>query len=58
DGGDVLVERDECRGKGGAPGFKVAILGAAGAIGQSLSLLMYNSSFPSCLFDFFFGYFH
>ncbi|XLR39833.1 hypothetical protein S83_024493, partial [Arachis hypogaea] len=39
DGGDVLVERDECRGKGGAPGFKVAILGAAGAIGQSLSLL-------------------
>ncbi|MED6169511.1 Malate dehydrogenase 2, peroxisomal [Stylosanthes scabra] len=40
DGGDVVVERAECRAKGGAPGFKVAILGAAGGIGQSLSLLM------------------
>ncbi|XP_047336332.1 malate dehydrogenase, glyoxysomal isoform X2 [Impatiens glandulifera] len=29
-----------CRAKGAAPGFKVAILGAAGGIGQSLSLLM------------------
>jgi malate dehydrogenase len=29
-----------CRAKGGAPGFKVAILGAAGGIGQPLSLLM------------------
>lgn len=38
--GDVILKRDECRAKGGAPGFKVAILGAAGGIGQSLSLLM------------------
>jgi malate dehydrogenase len=29
-----------CRAKGGAPGFKVAVLGAAGGIGQPLSLLM------------------
>ncbi|XP_041017461.1 malate dehydrogenase, glyoxysomal [Juglans microcarpa x Juglans regia] len=29
-----------CRAKGGAPGFKVAILGAAGGIGQPLALLM------------------
>ncbi|WVZ26228.1 hypothetical protein V8G54_004772 [Vigna mungo] len=38
--GDVILKRAECRAKGGAPGFKVAILGAAGGIGQSLSLLM------------------
>nr|CAA63268.1 glyoxysomal malate dehydrogenase [Brassica napus] len=31
---------ESCRAKGGNPGFKVAILGAAGGIGQSLSLLM------------------
>lgn len=29
-----------CRAKGGSPGFKVAILGAAGGIGQPLSMLM------------------
>uniref|UniRef100_A0A7N2MXK0 Malate dehydrogenase n=2 Tax=Quercus lobata TaxID=97700 RepID=A0A7N2MXK0_QUELO len=29
-----------CRAKGGAPGFKVAILGAAGGIGQPLAMLM------------------
>lgn len=29
-----------CRGKGGKHGFKVAILGAAGGIGQPLALLM------------------
>ncbi|MED6122270.1 hypothetical protein PIB30_038289 [Stylosanthes scabra] len=29
-----------CRSKGAAPGFKVAILGAAGGIGQPLSMLM------------------
>lgn len=28
-----------CRAKGGAPGFKVAILGAAGGIGQPLAML-------------------
>lgn len=38
--GDAILKRAECRAKGGAPGFKVAILGAAGGIGQSLSLLM------------------
>ncbi|MQL86811.1 hypothetical protein Taro_019348 [Colocasia esculenta] len=32
--------RNNCRAKGGAPGFKVAILGAAGGIGQPLALLM------------------
>lgn len=32
--------RANCRAKGGAPGFKVAILGAAGGIGQPLALLM------------------
>lgn len=37
---DSLLERTNCRAKGGASGFKVAILGAAGGIGQSLSLLM------------------
>lgn len=29
-----------CRAKGGSPGFKVAVLGAAGGIGQPLSMLM------------------
>ncbi|OIV94577.1 hypothetical protein TanjilG_25639 [Lupinus angustifolius] len=40
EGGDVVLKREECRAKGGAPGFKVAILGAAGGIGQPLALLM------------------
>ncbi|KAJ4967068.1 hypothetical protein NE237_018917 [Protea cynaroides] len=34
------LRRANCRAKGGAPGFKVAILGAAGGIGQPLALLM------------------
>ncbi|XP_078441798.1 malate dehydrogenase, glyoxysomal [Wolffia australiana] len=34
------LSQNNCRAKGGAPGFKVAVLGAAGGIGQSLSLLM------------------
>ncbi|XP_024028781.1 malate dehydrogenase, glyoxysomal isoform X2 [Morus notabilis] len=34
------VRRANCRAKGGAPGFKVAILGAAGGIGQPLAMLM------------------
>ncbi|KAJ6813621.1 putative malate dehydrogenase, glyoxysomal [Iris pallida] len=38
-----------CRAKGGAPGFKVAILGAAGGIGQSLSLLMKMNPLVSVL---------
>ncbi|KAI4296493.1 hypothetical protein L6164_036446 [Bauhinia variegata] len=40
EGENVLLKRADCRAKGGAPGFKVAILGAAGGIGQPLSLLM------------------
>ncbi|KAL1537026.1 malate dehydrogenase [Salvia divinorum] len=32
--------RSDCRAKGGSPGFKVAILGAAGGIGQPLAMLM------------------
>lgn len=38
-----------CRAKGGAPGFKVAILGAAGGIGQPLSLLMKMNPLVSVL---------
>ncbi|KAL5556135.1 hypothetical protein UlMin_038371 [Ulmus minor] len=34
------LRRSNCRAKGAAPGFKVAILGAAGGIGQPLALLM------------------
>ncbi|CAN1167588.1 Malate dehydrogenase, glyoxysomal [Linum perenne] len=48
DGGESL-RREECRAKGGAPGFKVAILGAAGGIGQSLSLLMKMNPLVSVL---------
>ncbi|KAL8541684.1 hypothetical protein ACS0TY_002805 [Phlomoides rotata] len=39
----------DCRAKGGAPGFKVAILGAAGGIGQPLSLLMKMNPLVSVL---------
>ncbi|GMN34158.1 hypothetical protein TIFTF001_004546 [Ficus carica] len=34
------LRRGNCRAKGAAPGFKVAILGAAGGIGQPLAMLM------------------
>ncbi|KAK7363024.1 hypothetical protein VNO77_05152 [Canavalia gladiata] len=47
--GDVVVKRGECRAKGGAPGFKVAILGAAGGIGQPLALLMKMNPLVSIL---------
>ncbi|CAI0471154.1 unnamed protein product [Linum tenue] len=43
------LRREECRAKGGAPGFKVAILGAAGGIGQSLALLMKMNPLVSVL---------
>ncbi|XP_074587039.1 malate dehydrogenase, glyoxysomal isoform X2 [Curcuma longa] len=43
------LRRENCRAKGGAPGFKVAILGAAGGIGQSLSLLMKMNPLVSVL---------
>lgn len=43
------VRRDNCRAKGGAPGFKVAILGAAGGIGQPLAMLMKMNPLVSVL---------
>lgn len=48
EGGSVL-ERDNCRAKGGSPGFKVAILGAAGGIGQPLAMLMKMNPLVSVL---------
>lgn len=44
-----LLRRANCRSKGGAPGFKVAILGAAGGIGQPLALLMKMNPLVSVL---------
>nr|ADQ00372.1 glyoxysomal malate dehydrogenase [Sequoia sempervirens] len=43
------VEREDCRAKGGAGGFKVAVLGASGGIGQPLSLLMKMNPLVSVL---------
>ncbi|KAI4325995.1 hypothetical protein MLD38_031354 [Melastoma candidum] len=43
------LRRSMCRAKGAAPGFKVAILGAAGGIGQPLSLLMKMNPLVSVL---------
>lgn len=40
---------DNCRSKGAAPGYKVAILGAAGGIGQPLSLLLKTNPLVSVL---------
>ncbi|KAM1480395.1 hypothetical protein ACFX2I_027542 [Malus domestica] len=45
----ATVSRLNCRAKGGAPGFKVAILGAAGGIGQPLALLMKMNPLVSVL---------
>ncbi|RRT43306.1 hypothetical protein B296_00046649 [Ensete ventricosum] len=44
-----LLRRADCRSKGGASGFKVAILGAAGGIGQPLALLMKMNPLVSVL---------
>ncbi|XP_073014170.1 malate dehydrogenase, glyoxysomal [Typha latifolia] len=44
-----LLMRSNCRAKGGAPGFKVAILGAAGGIGQPLAMLMKMNPLVSVL---------
>lgn len=44
-----VLSRTSCRAKGGSPGFKVAILGAAGGIGQSLSMLMKMNPLVSVL---------
>ncbi|KAL6211890.1 hypothetical protein ACLB2K_017113 [Fragaria x ananassa] len=43
------LRRGDCRAKGGAPGFKVAILGAAGGIGQPLAMLMKMNPLVSVL---------
>ncbi|GLJ30442.1 hypothetical protein SUGI_0602600 [Cryptomeria japonica] len=43
------VEREDCRAKGAAGGFKVALLGASGGIGQPLSLLMKMNPLVSVL---------
>ncbi|PIA55221.1 hypothetical protein AQUCO_00800149v1 [Aquilegia coerulea] len=47
--GSSVLSRASCRAKGGAPGFKVAILGAAGGIGQSLSMLVKMNPLVSVL---------
>ncbi|XP_047315171.1 malate dehydrogenase, glyoxysomal-like [Impatiens glandulifera] len=44
-----LLRAGTCRAKGSAVGFKVAVLGAAGGIGQSLSLLMKMNPLVSIL---------
>ncbi|KAI9090919.1 hypothetical protein K1719_028404 [Acacia pycnantha] len=49
EGSDVHLKRVDCRAKGGSPGFKVAILGAAGGIGQPLALLMKMNPLVSVL---------
>lgn len=43
------LSRVNCRAKGGSTGFKVAILGAAGGIGQPLALLMKMNPLVSVL---------
>lgn len=43
------LNRGNCRAKGGAAGFKVAILGAAGGIGQPLAMLMKMNPLVSVL---------
>ncbi|KAK9285156.1 hypothetical protein L1049_024342 [Liquidambar formosana] len=43
------LRRANCRAKGAAPGFKVAILGAAGGIGQPLAMLMKMNPLVSVL---------
>lgn len=44
-----LLAGSNCRAKGAAPGFKVAILGASGGIGQPLALLMKMNPLVSVL---------
>ncbi|KAL4377479.1 hypothetical protein GQ457_02G008680 [Hibiscus cannabinus] len=47
--GPLGLERGICRAKGGSAGFKVAILGAAGGIGQPLAMLMKMNPLVSVL---------
>jgi hypothetical protein len=49
EGSGSLTRRSNCRAKGAAPGFKVAVLGASGGIGQPLALLMKISPLVSVL---------
>ncbi|KAM0925078.1 hypothetical protein ACQ4PT_004433 [Festuca glaucescens] len=44
-----ILRGSNCRAKGAAPGFKVAVLGASGGIGQPLSLLMKMNPLVSVL---------
>lgn len=44
-----LLRQSICRAKGGSSGFKVAILGAAGGIGQPLAMLMKMNPLVSVL---------
>ncbi|XP_010268647.1 PREDICTED: malate dehydrogenase, glyoxysomal-like [Nelumbo nucifera] len=44
-----ILRRENCRTKGGSSGFKVAILGAAGGIGQPLAMLMKMNPLVSVL---------
>lgn len=44
-----ILRRSDCRSKGGVPGFKVAVLGAAGGIGQPLAMLMKMNPLVSVL---------
>lgn len=46
---NTMLERVDCRARGGSPGFKVAILGAAGGIGQPLAMLMKMNPLVSVL---------
>ncbi|XP_022867172.1 malate dehydrogenase, glyoxysomal-like [Olea europaea var. sylvestris] len=47
--GSSNLRLENCRAKGGSPGFKVAILGAAGGIGQPLAMLMKMNPLVSVL---------
>ncbi|XP_017237540.1 malate dehydrogenase 1, peroxisomal [Daucus carota subsp. sativus] len=47
--GNLGLEQMKCRAKGGSAGFKVAILGASGGIGQPLSMLMKMNPLVSLL---------
>jgi malate dehydrogenase len=44
-----ILRGSHCRAKGAAPGFKFAVLGASGGIGQPLSLLMKMNPLVSVL---------
>ncbi|CAA2958815.1 malate dehydrogenase, glyoxysomal [Olea europaea subsp. europaea] len=47
--GSSNFRQENCRAKGGSPGFKVAILGAAGGVGQPLAMLMKMNPLVSVL---------